>query len=265
MTIRVGHSTLSFARPNDDGNVMFEPFVVKSGVSIAANLREAFKTSAFLNDSSARARALIDSDVLLVPMSHFDEMKAGHFFAHTFPMHGQDHVFFNVMPELSVVALSSINKDLKLVLDDHYEDVRLVTAMSPVWGYLFQRSLSGNSQKLFGYVHERKIDIFCFQQNKFSFCNSFDAKHVRDAVYYLLYVWKQLQFDQLNDELHLVGDLFLNDNVSAQQDRELLLSELRRFLQKVYVINPSAEFNRAQVTTLKNMPFDMQTLFVKGR
>jgi hypothetical protein len=113
-------------------------------------------------------------------------------------------------------------------------------------------------------VHERKIDIFCFQQNKFSFCNSFDAKHIRDAVYYLLYVWKQLQFDQLNDELHLVGDLFLNDTVSAQQDRELLLSELRRFLQKVYVINPSAEFNRAQVTTLKNMPFDMQKLFVKG-
>ena len=121
MTIRVGHSTLSFAKPNDEGNVLFEPYVVKSGISIAANLREAFKTSEFLKDLSGRARVLVDSDTLLVPMSHFDEMKAGDLFFHSFPQYSQNHVFFNVMQEVSTVVLSSINKDLKLVLDDHFD------------------------------------------------------------------------------------------------------------------------------------------------
>ena len=265
MTIRVGHSTLSFAKPNDEGNVLFEPYVVKSGISIAANLREAFKTSEFLKDLSGRARVLVDSDTLLVPMSHFDEMKAGDLFFHSFPQYSQNHVFFNVMQEVSTVVLSSINKDLKLVLDDHFEDVRLVPAMTPVWGHLYQRSFTGGNQKLFAYVHEHKIDIFCFQQNRFKFCNSYDAKHVRDAVYYLLYVWNLLQFDAQNDELHLVGDIFQSDSASMQEDRETLLGELRRFLQKVYVVNPSADFNRAQVTSIKNMPYDMQTIFVKGK
>lgn len=265
MTIRVGHSTLSFAKPNDEGNVLFEPYVVKSGISIAANLREAFKTSEFLKDLSGRARVLVDSDTLLVPMSHFDEMKAGDLFFHSFPQYSQNHVFFNVMQEVSTVVLSSINKDLKLVLDDHFEDVRLVPAMTPVWGHLYQRNFTGGNQKLFAYVHEHKIDIFCFQQNRFKFCNSYDAKHVKDAVYYLLYVWNLLQFDAQNDELHLVGDIFQSDSASMHEDRETLLGELRRFLQKVYVVNPSADFNRAQVTSIKNMPYDMQTIFVKGR
>ena len=265
MTIRVGHSTLSFAKPNDEGNVLFEPYVVKSGISIAANLREAFKTSEFLKDLTERARVLVDSDTLLVPMSHFDEMKAGDLFFHSFPQYSQNHVFFNVMQEVSTVVLSSINKDLKLVLDDHFEDVRLVPAMTPVWGHLYQRNFTGGNQKFFAYVHEHKIDIFCFQQNRFKFCNSYDAKHVKDAVYYLLYVWNLLQFDAQNDELHLVGDIFQSDSASMQEDRETLLGELRRFLQKVYVVNPSADFNRAQVTSIKNMPYDMQTIFVKGR
>lgn len=265
MTIRVGHSTLSFAKPNDEGNVLFEPYVVKSGISIAANLREAFKTSEFMKDLSGRARVLVDSDTLLVPMSHFDEMKAGDLFFHSFPQYSQNHVFFNVMQEVSTVVLSSINKDLKLVLDDHFEDVRLVPAMTPVWGHLYQRNFTGGNQKFFAYVHEHKIDIFCFQQNRFKFCNSYDAKHVKDAVYYLLYVWNLLQFDAQNDELHLVGDIFQSDSASMQEDRETLLGELRRFLQKVYVVNPSADFNRAQVTSIKNMPYDMQTIFVKGR
>ena len=44
-----------------------------------------------------------------------------------------------------------------------------------------------------------------------------------------------------------------------------LISELRRYLQNVYIINPSAEFNRAPVTKIKGMPFDLMALFTKGR
>ena len=49
------------------------------------------------------------------------------------------------------------------------------------------------------------------------------------------------------------------------QDSEWLLAELKKYLQNAYIINPSADFNRAQVTEIKGMPYDLQTLFVKGR
>ena len=49
LTIRVGRSTLAMLQQTDGtDDIVYEPFVVRSGVSMAANLREAFKTSDLL-------------------------------------------------------------------------------------------------------------------------------------------------------------------------------------------------------------------------
>ena len=77
-----------------------------------------------------------------------------------------------------------------------------------------------------------------------------------DALYFLLYVWKQLMLDSEQDEMHLVGDI---------PDRELLTEELKKYIQKAYIINPSADFNRAPATQINGMPYDLMTLFTKGR
>jgi len=256
LTIRVGRNTLAFAMPDDNGNIVYEPYVVKSGVSMAANLREAFKTSDMLLEAPPRVRVLIDSPVLLMPVEQFDEKCMQPLHHHAFPACEQDATLYNVLPDLNAVAVFTINKDLRLVVDDHFADAKFVTALSPVWRYLHQRSFIGPRNKLYGYFHERRLEIFSFQQNRFKFCNSFGAKRAYNALYFLLYVWKQLQLQPEYDELHIVGDI---------PEREWLVGELRRYLQKAYVINPSADFNRAPVTEIKNMPYDLQTLFVKGR
>ena len=60
------------------------------------------------------------------------------------------------------------------------------------------------------------------------------------------------------DELHLAGEGLVDD-------KNELVTGLRRYLQNVYVVNPSADFNRAPATKLKGMPFDLMALFTKGR
>jgi hypothetical protein len=242
--------------PDETGNIEYVPYVVKSGVSLAANLREAFKTVDLLSRAPGRVRVLIDSPVLLVPVEIFDEDEAETYHVHAFPRREQDAIFFNVLPDLNAVAVFSMNKDLKLVIDDHFPTVKLVAAISPVWRHLHQRSFIGTRLKLYGYFHERRLEVFSFQQNRFKFCNSFDAAHAHDSLYFLLYVWNQLQLSPLYDELHIVGDV---------PDSEQLLEELRKYVQKVYLINPSADFNRPSVTSIKGMPYDLQTFYVKGR
>lgn len=256
LTIRVGRGTLSFAKPDNDGGIEFEPYVVKSSISPAANLREAFKESILLQSGLSRARVLIDSPVLMTPIELFDEQEMELSYNYVFPRSEQDVVLYNVLPDLNAVAVFSMNKDLRMVIDDHFQNVRIVSAVSPVWRYLHQRSYTGPRQKLYGYFHEKRLEVFCFHQNRFKFCNSFEAKHAHDVLYFLLYVWKQLQLQPKFDELHVVGDM---------PEQEWLLSELRRYVQKTYVISPAADFSQAAVTKVKGMPYDMQTLFVKGR
>ena len=59
--------------------------------------------------------------------------------------------------------------------------------------------------------------------------------------------------DQLHDELFLVGDLI---------DKDELLKDLRTYVAFVVVINPQASFNRAPLTQIKGITFDMITNYL---
>lgn len=248
---------MSFSQvAENEKDVIYEPYVIKSGVSMAANLREALKTADLLLDPPARVRVVLDSDVLMVPVELFDEKDIDKMYSRTFPKKEQDTVCYNVLPDLNAVAVFAMNKDLRLVIDDHFKDVKVITAISPVWRHLHQRSYTGTRHKLYGYFHEKRLDIFSFQQNRFKFCNTFEVSRAHDSLYFLLYVWKQLRLQPEYDELHIVGEI---------PDKEWLLAELKKFLQNAYIINPSADFNRHAITEIKGMPYDLQTLYIKGR
>ena len=259
LTIRVGKNTLSFSMidaENPQQPIVYEPYVAKSGVSMAANLREAFKTVDILSEDIRRARVMVNSKVLMVPVEQFQEADVEMLYNHSYPKSEQDSIVYNVLPDLNAVAIFAINKDLQLVVNDHFSDVRLIHVMAPVWRYLHQRSFTGHRNKLYGYFHDRQLDIFSFQQHRFKFCNAFDTSRAHDSLYFLLYVWKQLNLQPEHDEMHILGEI---------PERDWLLQELRKYLQKAYTINPSAEFNRAPATQVQGMPFDLMTLFTKGR
>lgn len=255
LTIRIGKHSLSFSALNTDNSnsITYEPYTVRSGISTAANLREAFREIDLLRNGWQRAMVLIDSPVLMIPIEEFNEAHKETLYRHAITGHEGETVMSVVLPTLNAVAVYSINKDLKLVIDDHFGDVRFTHVCAPVWNHLYRRSFTGVRMKLYAYFHDKKIDVFSFQQNRFRFTNSFDTNLAPDAVYFILNVWKQLAFDNKRDELHLVGEL---------PDRNMLTQELKAFVQNVYVINPKAEFNRAPITEIKNLPYDLLTHFM---
>lgn len=233
---------------------------------MAANLREAFKTSDLLLalDSEQgsqpwpplRTRVALDTNVMMVPIEEFDENDMTDLHSYAFPGSSQDALCYDVLPDLNAVAVFTVNRDLRLVLNDHFPDVRLMSIMGPVWRHLHQRSFTGRRQKLYAYFHEKRMEVFAFRQNRFKFCNTFEAVRTNDALYFLLYVWKQLQLQPEQDELHIVGEI---------TDEQNLVDTLHRYLQNVYVINAAADFNSHPVTEIKDMPYDMMTLYAKGR
>lgn len=255
LIIRVSHASMSFsvADPQAENLIRFESYAMKSGVSAAANLREAFVENDLLSEGYQRARLLIDTPVMLQPVEEIQETQAETLYNYTFKGHTNELVLNKVLPEQNVVATFGVNRDLKLVLDDHFADLRISPVSLPVWKYLYRRSFAGPWKKLFGYFHDRKLDIICFQKNRFKFANTYDTESAHDAVYFLLYVWKQLGMDAERDELHIAGNT---------PQSEWLMNNLRKYVQKVFLVNPSAEFNRAPITQIKEIPFDLLTTFV---
>ena len=259
LTIRASRKTLSFSsvtHTNAEQPIVFEPYPLRSDISIAANMREALKSASLPLQGYTAAQVMVESPVLMLPIDMFKEEECDTLYYHTFSANGQQRILHNVLPNMNCVAMFPINKDLKMVIDDHFGDVIYIAALSPVWNYLYRRSFTGARNKLYAYFHDGKADIFSYQQNRFRYANQFDARRPYDAIYYMLYVWKLLGLRQSHDEMHIVGDI---------PEKDVIMEEMRKYVHRVYVINPAGDFNRAAATRIEGMPYDLMTLYTKGR
>ena len=84
------------------------------------------------------------------------------------------------------------------------------------------------------WIATREQDVFCYDHGRLLLANSYKCRLVEDRIYYLLYVWQTLSFEQERDELYLCGLL---------ADKDELLSGLREFVRRVFVMNPSRDMD----------------------
>jgi len=257
LIIRVCRASFIFST-SSLGEVAFERYPLKASISLAANMREALRTIPMLQERYSYVIAMLDSPILLMSTDQFQADAQERAYRFTFTGQEQHFISHYIVPDLNAVAVFSIHKDLRTVLVDQYgESLRLQPIMVNIWNHLYQKSFTGPRHKLYGYFHDGQLDIFAFAQNRFKFNNSYAvSSNPNDSLYYLLSVWKQLAMEAGEDELHLCGNL---------PEREQLTEEARRFIKRVFVTNPSGEFNRAPVTQIQDMPYDLMVYYLKRK
>lgn len=255
LLIRISDNNIAFASPvkTEDAPVWYSPYEGNKGISVAANLREAFRTADSTMRRYDRVVLIVDGPLLLIPIEEFDQQGLAEQFAHVYPNAKGEMLVHHTLPGLKAVAVTSMQKDILTVLEDNFSDVRVQPLMSKVWEYFAERSQGGNAQRVFAYFHERKMQVCSFMRNRFYFVNTFDVTDGHDALYFLLGVWKQLNYNSSRDELYICGSVV---------DGEWLCSETRQFLPRTYTINPAADFNKAPVTEMSQLPFDLMLEFV---
>ena len=247
---------MAFSTVGDDGNVCYEPYQLNSSISMAANLREALQTAPLLEKTYGSILVMVDSPVMMVPVDLFHEDQQQELYRHAFTGQEQQVVVNAVLPDLHCVALFSVGRDFRTVVVDRWPQARFMPAITPVWHHLHQRSYTGPRAKLYAYFHDKHMEVFSFGQHRFKFCNSFAFNQTDDALFYLLSVWKQLSMAADRDELYLTGEIPAGDDGLQQKAQQ--------YVKRVYVINPVGEFNRAAVTQIHGMPYDLITLYLKG-
>ena len=255
LTIRICKDNMAFSvgDPQENGQLVYEPYHMNAGISIAANLREAFHVSELLQSGYKRVLIELDAPVMLVPTDEYAGQDVEALYHHTYHQNGSEEILSSVLPDLNAVAVFSINKDLKLVIDDHFQDIRIQPLMQSVWTHCYRRSFSGTRRKLYAYFHEKQLEVFCFQQNRFRFSNSFVTTHAHDILYYLLYVWKLMGMDRGDNELYLAGNV---------PNRDELCTELQQFVNRYHVLEVATDFNNAAMATQKEIPYDLKALYL---
>lgn len=249
--IRAGQGTLSFLCGKD-----YQQYPVKSGMSLSANLREAFRDQPYLSSPIDNAQLMIDSPVILIPNEDYSstpQFDIEQMYSYVITGHKGEVKVVREIPELDAVAIFSVNSDLQMVVGDNCHNVVVDNVMIPVWRHLYNNYYhSGERRKLFAYFHDKKVDVCAFEQRRLKYANVFDAQHAHDALYYMLYVWKQLGMSQQDDDMYIIDSATHSD---------WLLTRLKSYVSRVHIIDPKISLRRSPLTDIPSMPFD---LMVKG-
>ena len=207
--IKVGYGSLAFDVTEKDGQQTSYRYALKANMSVAANLREAFKEEHYLHQQLDEATLVVDTPVVLMPQEEYDAEKLDieTLFASVMTGRKGEEKMVSKIPELGCVALYPVNVDLKTVVYDRCNHLEVENFMVPVWKDYYARYYEkGKQRRLFAYFHDKTMDVFAFGQRRLQFANHFDATHAHDALYYMLFVWKQLGMNQQEDELFIIGE-----------------------------------------------------------
>ena len=243
--IRIGRSTLIF-QSTENGIANTPPHVVelRGGVSASANLRTAFKQPPLDGVHFDRCTVLVDSPTMLVPDDDFRPEDAAILFDHCFTGHERDHKCHAAREALHAVALFALDKDLETVVADHASTSLFLPVCLPIWEH-FGRQTSSPRQRLHGYFHDGKVDIFCIAGNRFKFCNAFSATHSHDTLYFLLSVFSQLGMKATRDEVVLLG---------ATPHQQWITDNLEKYVERVTVTPTTDETLPLDLSLLLNIP-----------
>lgn len=243
IVLRICKQSLSFASLTD--RLRYEPYIVNSSISIAANLREAFRSSPLLAETYTKSTALIDSEVMLLPEEEYRETDNEQLYRHSFHTTPSQTIMHMPIKHLSAVAVFAVDSDLLTVLRDHYDNLTVLPLTMPTW------KIAAQKQELINiYACDNFIEITAFERNRFLFYNRYNVKHVNDAVYFIVNVRKQLK------EKHGVRLMVKSAN-DKQSIAASLNENLAKYVDNIEMVEPDSLSTQQTADTNIQLPFDM--------
>lgn len=227
LSIRLSADGFSFSvyNPIRDSIMLKQSFAIRSEISIIANLKQAFKMLDFLSYAYKQVDVTVYTKrFTLVPNDLFDEAQISSLFFYNFPQKENDLVLTNELLHNKSQLLFSVNKSLYHFLMEKYETVQIYSSVTRPAEDFALRSRFGSEKKLYACVYRNQLDVYAYERGQLLLLNTYACSADSDYMYYLLLVWKQLQMDQLKDELYLVG---------LQKHETDLLRDLSDFIKNV--------------------------------
>jgi hypothetical protein len=151
-------------------------------------------------------------------------------------------------PEITI--LHTLPEDVYEFVQRSFIDANIIHHTAPVIAYIQTRSEIINRNKIVVNLQDTGLDVFCFSRETFLLGNHFQCSSLMDAVYYILFLWKQLKLDQLNDYVYIAGD---------SESKEGLMGKLRTYIRNVIPV-PVASGDPGESSANRIIPFEMNCL-----
>ena len=143
----------------------------------------------------------------------------------------------------SVVTLHKMPEEVYQFLNRSFSNAKFVHHLSPLMVYFQDKNKTTNASQFIVNLNDKQLDILCFSEGNFLLGNSFQISQMQDAVYYILFAWKQLKLDQIRDYIYIAGD---------KQQKMALMKEIQAYIHNIIPVNipPMAHFSGVETQNI---------------
>lgn len=204
LSIRIYSDGFSFSTPHSHKEV-----TAKKGESLKEALEGAFKTNALLRPDYDQVNVYADYPSTRIPLDEFRSEEAQALYRLTF---GPDSLqgmkmHYEMLPALEVIEVFVINAEIEDIILHHYPHASLHSYFGQLMNRMWARDKrrQDDTRRLYAHYNGRQLFLFSYEQGQLRYANSFEANTISNQLYFLLYVWKQLEMRQTKDVCVLIG------------------------------------------------------------
>lgn len=208
MSIRLRPDGLSFSayNPLETGSFFYRDKIFERNVSFMDNLKDFFFENEVLSYPFKQTYILCEEvPYTLIPKEVSQEHTTLEFLKFNFTSFTGRGIS-NTLKELPIEIIFGVEEELyefccRSLLDPHF-----IHSITPLLTYWRKVNTLSSRKQMFIYLYNQHVDIVCLEEGRLLFANTFKFKHINDILYYILYVWKQLEMDQEEDQLRVAGE-----------------------------------------------------------
>lgn len=243
LSIRLSTDGFSFSiRNNESGNsCLVQSWPINEQQPLTVNLKNLLESDIITKQSYQKVYILIaDSRYTLIPEQLHDPSNIRNIFYLSYPKETEEIILSNYLKGNKAYVIFSTEQTTYDLLQQSFQNFEIKSHISPICEYLSAQDLTEN-EKMYVIFHQESFDVFCWKENRLTLVNSFIYKQKANAIYYILYIWKQLDLNQQKAILYLAGNI--------PQEKETT-HELKQYIQRVEKMNPSKDIDFYSLTHL---------------
>ncbi len=236
--------------PVVDGSFFYYEIPVERDSDVLSSFKQFFFENPFLA-SSFRKVYIINGypEFTFVPELLYREEDAESLLAFNFA-DSIGRILTQKLRQPSLVILHRMPEEVYQFLNRSLTNALFIHYLSPLIVYFQDKNKVFNASQFIVNLDNKRLDIMCFSQGNFLLANSFQISRIEDAVYYILFTWKQLKLDQIKDYIFISGN---------RDGKGKLMQQIQPYIHNIIPVNMPSTAHFSGVET-QNIPIEFTSI-----
>ena len=252
LTIRIHSEQFLFSlyNPVDDASYFYFPIEKEKQSSAFSSFQDVFFDNEFFSLPFRKTYIInYTSTFTYVPSFIFEKKDRKEYLKFLFK-DKPNKILYHELQTPEITILHDIQYGIYEFFQRSFVDGQIIHHTAPLIAYFRDKTPTVNRNKVVVNLQNKEMDVLCFSHNNFLLGNHFNCQQIENAVYYILFIWKQMKFDQLRDFVYITGDV---------NSKRKLMEQLREYLHNIIPVNITPEAHFSQIDT-RMIPFEIACL-----